>query len=95
MSENYDHHFNPFRKLPWASTAACRSLPSEIFFPERGQPTEPAKAVCATCDHVIECHEYAMNFPKAQGIWGGRSERERRRIRRTMAQARANDLEVA
>lgn len=65
----------------WAA-GACRELPPEWFHPGRGESTRDAKAVCATCPVRPECFEWAVTRPEKFGIWGGTSERERRRIRR-------------
>lgn len=64
--------------------ARCRGMDPEFFFPERGQSTAAAKAVCASCPVVVECLQEALDTPshKDGGIWGGTSERERRYIRR-------------
>ena len=67
---------------PWMRDAACRGMDPELFFPERGASPadyEEARAVCATCPVRQECAEYAV--PEKHGIWGGLSERERRRVR--------------
>jgi WhiB family redox-sensing transcriptional regulator len=66
---------------PWAARAACRGLEPELFFPARGASTREAKAVCAVCPVRAECLEDALEHHEGHGIWGGMSERERRRIR--------------
>ena len=65
----------------WFADAACArsDLPLSAFFPERGQSSAPAKAVCATCRVREECLE--LGLTQHHGIWGGKSERERRAIR--------------
>lgn len=73
----------------WRTWAACtpgRSLLhprqiAEIFFPERGESTAPARALCADCPAKKGCLDYAVATGEKHGIWGGRSERERRRMR--------------
>ena len=72
----------------WLTRAACRGMDPELFFPERGEPTEPAKAVCAGCPVRGECLDYALTNVERFGIWGGLSERERRAIRRRQVRAR-------
>jgi WhiB family redox-sensing transcriptional regulator len=67
------------------SEGACRDLPAEWFHPERGGSTREAKAVCATCTVRVDCLTFALDNHEKFGIWGGTSERERRRIRRRMA----------
>jgi len=71
-----------FHRPAWMERAACRGLPTDLFFPERGADTRAAKAVCAACPVSDDCYEYAFASHERHGIWGGTSERERRRIRR-------------
>jgi WhiB family transcriptional regulator, redox-sensing transcriptional regulator len=59
-----------------------------LFFPERGASTKEAKSVCHGCEVRPECLEYALRHGEKFGIWGGMSERERRRLRRQRALAR-------
>lgn len=68
----------------WAD-GACRHLPADLFHPERGESTKDAKAVCAACTVRIPCLEWALANHEKFGIWGGTSERERRRIRHRIA----------
>lgn len=72
----------PDPDLTWQQQGACNGVDPDLFFPERGEPTEPAKAVCADCHVRTECLDYALDNREMHGIWGGMSERERRRIRR-------------
>jgi WhiB family redox-sensing transcriptional regulator len=60
----------------------------DLFFPERGASTREAKAVCRGCEVRDECLEYALDQGEKFGIWGGLSERERRRVRRQRAMER-------
>lgn len=68
--------------LPDWSDAACRGLDAELFYPGRGESTRPAKSVCRDCPVKAECLEFALVNHEGHGIWGGVSERERRRLRR-------------
>ena len=52
------------------------------LFPEKGGSTREAKKVCLSCDVRVECLEYALGQDERFGIWGGLSERERRRLKR-------------
>jgi WhiB family redox-sensing transcriptional regulator len=65
----------------WMERGACRDRPDITFFPERGQSGAPAKAVCAECPVRRDCLDYAVTHGERHGIWGGTSERERRRLR--------------
>lgn len=71
-----------FERADWMQQRACTNVPSEWFFPGRGEDTARAKAVCADCPVRIECLEYAVRNGEKYGIWGGTSERERRAIRK-------------
>jgi WhiB family redox-sensing transcriptional regulator len=69
----------------WHRLANCRGVDPELFFPARGASTGEAKEVCRGCVVRIECLDYAVAANEKQGIWGGLSERERRRVRRARA----------
>lgn len=75
----------------WQLAANCLGVDPDLFFPERGASTKEAKAVCQGCVVRVECLEYALANGEKFGIWGGLSERERRRIRRQRALARASE----
>ena len=64
----------------WRSKAACQGLDPEIFYPLDEEDTEEAKAVCATCTVRESCLEHALGYREKEGVWGGATERERRRI---------------
>ena len=66
----------------WQSRANCMGVDPELFFPERGSSTREAKEVCRGCVVREDCLEYALANSEKFGIWGGMSERERRRVRR-------------
>lgn len=68
----------------WQFHAACLGSDPDLFFPERGESTKEAKAICATCPVKAECMEYATSGVEKFGIWGGTSERERRAKRKGM-----------
>lgn len=64
--------------------ALCAQMPSEMFFPGRGEKATDAKAVCARCDVRERCLEWALRWPEYaddNGVFGGTSPRQRRRIR--------------
>ena len=68
--------------LAWQEQALCAQTDPEAFFPEKGGSTREAKKVCQTCDVRAECLEYALGHDERFGIWGGLSERERRKLKR-------------
>ena len=72
----------------WQEYANCLGVDPDLFFPERGASTREAKEVCRGCVVREDCLEYALRNSEKFGIWGGISERERRRIRRQRALAR-------
>ena len=69
----------------WQEEANCLGVDPDLFFPERGASTREAKAVCRSCEVRVDCLEYALAHGEKFGIWGGLSERERRRVRRHRA----------
>ena len=73
----------------WQLEANCLGVDPDLFFPERGASTKEAKAVCKGCVVREDCLEFALQNGEKFGIWGGLSERERRRIRRQRALDRA------
>jgi WhiB family redox-sensing transcriptional regulator len=65
----------------WRLDALCAETDPEAFFPEKGGSTREAKRVCLGCSVRTECLEFALDNDERFGIWGGLSERERRRVR--------------
>lgn len=65
--------------------AACRGEDPSFFFPSDGLGVDEARRVCATCPVARECLEYALEHRIVHGVWGGCSERERKRILRRRA----------
>jgi WhiB family transcriptional regulator, redox-sensing transcriptional regulator len=72
----------------WQRYANCMGVDPDLFFPERGASTKEAKEVCRGCVVREDCLEFALANGEKFGIWGGLSERERRRIRRRRAMER-------
>lgn len=68
-------------RTPFSARAACRDHPGVSWFPARGEPAAPAKAICATCSVRERCLEWADANGIEHGIWGGLSPKERRRLR--------------
>lgn len=69
-------------ELSWQERALCAQTDPEAFFPEKGGSTREAKKVCVSCEVRAECLEYALENDERFGIWGGLSERERRKLKR-------------
>lgn len=84
-----DLSFNELIRPEWFDDANCRGIDPELFFPARGDShsTRMAKETCRECLVRLEC--LAFGLEQKYGIWGGRSERERRRMRRARAQGTA------
>ena len=91
LTESSAPYAEPMPQLPWAADSAddqtwrlealCAETDPEAFFPEKGGSTREAKRVCVGCDVRAECLEFALANDERFGIWGGLSERERRRLR--------------
>lgn len=64
----------------WRDKAACRGLDPDIFYPVSDEDAETAKGICAACPVREACLEYALANRERDGVWGGATERERRRL---------------
>ncbi|MDQ5914013.1 MAG: WhiB family transcriptional regulator, redox-sensing transcriptional regulator [Patescibacteria group bacterium] len=87
VSDDQDNNENG-----WQNLSNCLGVDPDLFFPERGASTREAKEVCKGCVVRGDCLEYALSNGEKFGIWGGLSERERRRIRKQRAVARRSTL---
>ena len=81
--------------LAWQDFANCKGADPDLFFPERGASTRQAKSICRECSVREECLEFAIVSSEKFGIWGGLSERERRKIRKERQIAAAARRRVA
>lgn len=84
-------HFDHRIELPqWHLDAACRGADHELFFPGKGESvtSHRARAICARCPVQVECLTWAVENKEPGGIWGGTTERDRRKIR-SLAKAEA------
>jgi WhiB family redox-sensing transcriptional regulator len=68
----------------WMERGLCAQTDPESFFPEKGGSTREAKSICATCPVAAECLDYALDNDERFGIWGGLSERERRKVKQAL-----------
>lgn len=66
----------------WAEKALCPQTDPEAFYPEKGGSTKDAKKVCQRCPVSKQCLQWALDNDERYGVWGGLSERERRRLKR-------------
>ena len=78
----------------WTNRALCKNLDTELFFPQRGESTVHVKMVCRACPVVKPCLEYSMRNMEKFGVWGGTSERERRRMRSAKTRSIKNGVEI-
>jgi WhiB family redox-sensing transcriptional regulator len=74
--------FDQPEEQEWQERALCAQTDPEAFFPEKGGSTREAKRICQGCDVRAECLEYALGHDERFGIWGGLSERERRKLKK-------------
>lgn len=80
--------FDDMGRPLWQKDGKCNSVEytPDLFFPDRGASTAGAKAVCAGCPVKQQCLEYALMNGEKFGIWGGESERDRRKIKKRLNQ---------
>ena len=69
-------------ELSWQERSLCAHTDPEAYFPEKGGSTREAQQVCDGCEVRSECLEYALENDERFGIWGGLSERERRKLKK-------------
>ncbi len=72
-------------ELDWQERALCSQTDPEAFFPEKGGSTKDAKRICGRCEVTDDCLAYAFDQDIRFGVWGGMSERERRKAKRRNA----------
>lgn len=71
----------------WYPEGLCSQTDPEAFFPEKGGSTREAKKICHGCPVRSKCLDYAIETGERFGIWGGVSERERRKLERARREA--------
>jgi hypothetical protein len=71
----------------WHARAACHGL-TDLFFPTRGEATDLPRSICESCPVQPECLEFSLANKERVGIWGGVTERQRRRMRRQARQSK-------
>ncbi len=67
----------------WMARGRCRNMDPAVFFPSDGIGVQAAQRICSECPVKTPCLEYALVNRVDHGVWGGTSERERRRILRS------------
>ena len=73
--------------VAWRSKGACQGLDAEIFYPENEDHAEFALSVCEQCAVRIACLDYALDTREQQGVWGGATARDRRKMLRQRRQS--------
>ena len=68
------------KEIVWRELGACRGLDAAMFYPEDDDQASEAKEVCAGCGVRVACLEHALQAREKSGVWGGATERERRRM---------------
>ncbi len=71
---------DPTKPLVWRQRAACRGVEPDIFYPVTDEEAEEAKEICYSCSVREGCLEWALTNRERDGVWGGATERERRRM---------------
>lgn len=67
----------------WKQRGRCAETDPESFFPDQGGTARPAKQVCQGCEVIAQCLQYALTHDEKYGVWGGMSERERNRLKKS------------
>lgn len=80
-NDNYDE---AAERLPWRQSAACKDMPTELFFPANGVNPRKALAACMTCPVRLPCLEWAVEMRERQGVFGGTTEKRRRPLIRAL-----------
>lgn len=83
LTQDFERLFDAVEQ-DWQEQALCAQTDPEAFFPEKGGSTREAKRICQACGVRDECLEYALAHDERFGIWGGLSERERRKLKKEM-----------
>ena len=66
--------------MEWMDDALCRQVDLELFFPDGGGSSATARKICNRCEVTTQCLDFALGFPSMIGIWGGTTEKQRRKL---------------
>lgn len=69
------------RRPGWMRFGSCRGMPVDVFVPPLGGNGEAAQVVCGRCPVIEDCLSYALADESLVGVWGGMSEKGRKRLR--------------
>jgi WhiB family redox-sensing transcriptional regulator len=78
--------------LSWQDDALCAETDPGAFYPDKGEPAKVAKDICRRCPVIAECLDYALRNGERYGVWGGLSERQRRKLIEPPGQGARVDL---
>ena len=78
--DDFEVTVTSIHEVRWRDGGACRGLDPSVFYPETDEAAEIARAVCESCNVRVACLEFALSSREKQGVWGGCTERDRRRI---------------
>lgn len=81
------HALAPWEVRDWTEQALCAQSDPETWFPDKGGSVEPAKRICMACPVRLPCLQWALDNEERYGLWGGVSERDRRKLKRRGGQA--------
>jgi WhiB family transcriptional regulator, redox-sensing transcriptional regulator len=68
------------KSMAWREQARCKGIDPEVFYPVSDEESDEAKSICAECPVRLPCLEFALASRERDGVWGGATEKERRRI---------------
>jgi WhiB family transcriptional regulator, redox-sensing transcriptional regulator len=68
------------KSMAWREQARCKGIDPEVFYPVSDEESDEAKSICAECPVRLPCLEFALAARERDGVWGGATEKERRRI---------------
>lgn len=74
---------NLLNNEPWTDGALCTQVDRDLFFPEHGESSKPARRICQRCDVREECLNFALTHGEKTGVWGGMSARQRSKLLRS------------
>jgi len=86
--------------MTWRNRSACLDVDPELFFPIGNtgpalRQIEEARAVCGLCEVLETCLKWANDSGRDSGVWGGKSEDERRSIKRRDARVRRANILIS
>jgi WhiB family transcriptional regulator, redox-sensing transcriptional regulator len=96
LKANHETDWNLLNQdFEWTDAAACKGMPTSMFFPLKGGPNKTvraAKAICVDCVVKTNCLNFALDNAMQYGIWGGATTKERRHLRAARKYNAANPI---